>query len=67
MQRIVILEENQNYIILGPRQAGKSTLIKAKIRPKDLYINLLPNAEFSKYSKEPSRFHAEILQHYYFK
>lgn len=64
MQRLVILEENQNYIILGPRQAGKSTLIKSRMRPEDLYINLLPSAEFIKYSKDPGRFHAEITQHH---
>ena len=63
MQRLVILEENQNYLILGPRQAGKSTLIKAMLKPQDLYINLLPHAEFAKYNKEPGRFHAEVLQH----
>lgn len=63
LKRAIILEKNKNYLLLGPRQTGKSTLVKRLLGPQDLYINLLLQAEYVKYSKDPGRLHAEIMQH----
>lgn len=64
LKRIVFIEKNKSYLLLGSRQTGKSTLARALLEEKDLYINLLPQAEFLKYTKDPGRFHAEVSAHY---
>ncbi|MES2614773.1 MAG: DUF4143 domain-containing protein [Bdellovibrionota bacterium] len=64
MKRLVKIEKNKNILLLGPRQTGKSTLIKELIGPNDLYINLLLRSQYNKYSKEIEAFHNEVLFHF---
>lgn len=47
-----------HILLLGPRQVGKSTLIK-RLNP-DLIINLADEALFVQYSKDPRRLRKEI-------
>jgi predicted AAA+ superfamily ATPase len=61
--RILNLSDSRSYFLFGPRQTGKSTLIKEKLTASDLYINLLPERTFFSYAKEPGRFRQEILAH----
>ena len=55
--------KSKSYFLFGPRQTGKSTLVKGFITPKDLYIDLLPQRNFLNYSKNPGRLREEILAH----
>ncbi len=64
MKRLVKIEKNKSILLLGPRQTGKSTLIKELLGSNDIYINLLLTGEFNKYNKEKGRFHSEILFHF---
>lgn len=48
----------RNVLLLGPRQVGKSTLLRG-LAP-DLIINLASPTEFHEYSKHPQRLEAEL-------
>ncbi len=64
MHRIVTLYSKKSFFLFGSRQAVKSTLEKSLLKQNDLYINLLPYAEFLKYNKDSSLFRSEILFHF---
>lgn len=55
--------KSKSYFLFGPRQTGKSTLAKSLLRPKDLYIDLLPQRNFINYAKNPGHLRQEILAH----
>ncbi len=44
----------KSLFLLGPRQTGKSTLLKSQYKTA-LYINLLKNSEYQKYLQNPDR------------
>ncbi len=50
-----------SYILLGPRQTGKSYYIKSLNLPKLWSVNLLLSRSYLKYSKNPSLFRDEAL------
>lgn len=56
------INESSSLILLGPRQCGKSTWVKAflKVRPA-LTIDLLSTSLFRKYKLNPESFYAEAL------
>lgn len=54
--------ERKSLFLLGPRQTGKSTYLKAEF-PGALYINLLRSSEFQIYSREPNRLHEVVRYH----
>lgn len=49
----------KSVLLLGPRQVGKSTLIKA-LKP-ELEINLADEAQFLRYASDPAQFRDDIL------
>jgi uncharacterized protein len=51
-------ESKRNVLLLGPRQVGKSTLLRS-LKP-DLIINLASPTEFGEYAKHPQRLEAEL-------
>ena len=51
---------NKSYFLWGPRQAGKSSLLKS-LYPKAIYINLLDTDEFIKYNEKPYLLRHELL------
>lgn len=53
-----ITEARQSILLLGPRQVGKSTLIKS-LKPS-LYVNLADEARYLAYSKNPSRLRQQV-------
>ena len=53
--------KTKSYFLFGPRQTGKSTLVKSLIGPQDLYFDLLPQRNFLNYAKNPGRIREEIL------
>lgn len=48
----------QNVLLLGPRQVGKSTLLKA-LRP-DRYLNLADESLYLAYARDPALFRREV-------
>ncbi len=62
-KRIINPTKAKSWFLFGPRQTGKSTLVKALLQPKDLYIDLLPQRNFLNYVKNPGRVREEILAH----
>lgn len=60
VSRYLTLRSDSSYLILGPRQTGKTNYIR-KLHQDAWYINLLLTSEFLKYSKDPSLFRAEAL------
>ena len=51
---------NKSYFLWGPRQVGKSSLLKF-LYPKATYINLLDTDEFMKYNEKPYLLRQELL------
>ena len=51
---------NESYFLWGPRQVGKSSLLKF-LYPKAIYINLLDTDEFIKYNEKPYLLRHELL------
>jgi len=51
---------NESFFLWGPRQVGKSTLLKEKF-PNSLYYDLLLSNEFNRLIKKPSLLREEIL------
>lgn len=49
----------RSFFLWGPRQAGKSTLLKSAY-PDALWIDLLKSDEFHRYASEPARLREEL-------
>lgn len=53
IERLLTLPSNQSFFLFGPRNTGKSTLIKKKF-PDGLFIDLLDIELEEKFEKSPS-------------
>ena len=60
--RQFIWPDKRSFILLGPRQTGKSTLISANLDERSWSVNLLFTEQFIKYSQDPSIFRKEAVQ-----
>lgn len=58
-RQLELTSYNNSLFLFGPRQTGKTWLIKNTLKP-DLYINLLNHEEFLRYSKSPSLLSKEV-------
>lgn len=63
LQRLIKPDFNHSFFLFGPRQTGKTTLVRSWLAAEDFYVNLLPQRTFLGYGKEPGRFRAEVLAH----
>ena len=62
IKRIPRLSIQVSSIWLGPRQTGKSTLIKTELSHLPFFeVNLLKSDIYAKYLKDPSQFRKDIL------
>ena len=52
-----------SFFLWGPRQTGKSTLLKATF-PKSLSFNLLNSDVFSRFTRRPGQFREEVLAYF---
>lgn len=60
--RLVQIPHNTSFFLIGPRQSGKSTLIRDFLKDKNHWeVNLLIQREFLRYSKDPTLFREEAL------
>ena len=62
INRLILLDKNSNetFFLWGPRQSGKSTLLK-KTYPDSIWVDLLKSEEFVKYSSFPERLREELI------
>ncbi|MBU1367840.1 MAG: AAA family ATPase, partial [Candidatus Omnitrophica bacterium] len=62
IERIIKLPPTHNFFIFGPRQTGKSTLLKKTFPPKTtLFYDLLRSEEYLRLTSNPSLFREEVL------
>lgn len=62
-KRILSPAKSKSYFLFGPRQTGKTSFVKARLGPTDLYLDLLPQQSFLGYARSPGRFREEVLAH----
>lgn len=55
-----IIKHNMSFMLLGPRQTGKSTLIRSLLPDKSWVVDLLKTDEFLKYSQNPSQLRLDV-------
>lgn len=60
LTRVLQLPANRSVLLLGPRQTGKSTLIRARLPADAWTVDLLQNEPYLRYSKEPALFRREV-------
>ncbi len=61
--RKLALPQKKSFFLFGPRQVGKSTLIKTQLAKQKFWqVNLLQNDVFLAYAKKPSRFREEAIE-----
>jgi predicted AAA+ superfamily ATPase len=58
--RLCALPERRSVLLLGPRQTGKSTLVRSLLPPAAWTVDLLEHDHFLRYSKDPSLFRREV-------
>ena len=58
-RRVLQLPEHRSVLLLGPRQTGKSTLVRAALPRKSWTIDLLRHDESLAYTKDPGLFRRE--------
>lgn len=62
VKRILKLPENNSFFLFGPRQTGKSTLLRETFRKETtLYYDLLRSDEYFRLSLNPSLFREEVF------
>ncbi|MBN1984622.1 MAG: ATP-binding protein [Chitinivibrionales bacterium] len=59
--RLLCIPQSHSIFLFGPRQTGKSTLLKNTLPPQEtLYIDLLRVSEYMRYAASPSLFRDEV-------
>ena|SRR5436309_1746043 len=59
LKRLLALRRRRSCLLLGPRQTGKSTLVRNTLPERSWVIDLLQHDAFLRFSKEPSLFRLE--------
>ena len=60
MNRLCTLPRTRSCLLLGPRQTGKSTLVRQTLPRRSFAVDLLQHDTFLRYSKEPSLYRLEV-------
>jgi predicted AAA+ superfamily ATPase len=61
-KRRLNLPKNKSFFLFGPRQTGKSTLLKKTFSEKEsIYYDLLKSDEYTRLTANPSLFREEVL------
>jgi predicted AAA+ superfamily ATPase len=63
LDREISFPRRGSCFLFGPRQTGKTTLVRSRLAPHDLFVNLLPEQTYFAYLREPGRFRSEVLAH----
>lgn len=62
IERIIKFPEKQSFFLFGPRQTGKSTIIRERFQKGVFLIDLAQQETFSHYAKDTAAFRNEILK-----
>ena len=54
--RITNLPDNRSFFLFGPRQTGKSSLIRSKFGDNAWTVDLLSGEEFARYAKHTAQY-----------
>ena len=60
----IINKSKKSFLLLGPRQTGKSTLIRTELKP-DLIINLANENTYLEFAQSPSELEQRLKAHMY--
>lgn len=60
LQRRLTLPARRSVLLLGPRQTGKSTLVRSLLPERSWTVDLLQHDVFLRYAKQPGRFRNEV-------
>ena len=63
LHRSLNLPLNRSCLLLGPRQTGKSTYMRAALPPDAWSVDLLHTRDTLRYLRDPGLFHAEAQAH----
>jgi predicted AAA+ superfamily ATPase len=62
IERLLVLPKNHSLFLFGPRQTGKSTMLRSAFDPKAaLYLDLLQSSEYLRLSANPALFRDEVM------
>lgn len=62
VDRMLDIPKNRSFFLFGPRQTGKSTLLRNSFNSEtSIYYDLLNSDEYIRFSTNPSIFREEIL------
>lgn len=62
IERILGLPKKHSLFLFGPRQTGKSTMLRSVFNPKTtLYLDLLQSSEYLRLSANPALFREEVI------
>lgn len=59
--RLCRLPERRSCFLFGPRQTGKSTLVRASLAGRDWEVALLAHDTYLRYARDPSQFRREAV------
>ncbi len=62
IDRIIRFPEKSSFFLFGPRQTGKSTVIRERFQKDIFLIDLAQQETFSHYAKDPAVFRKDILK-----
>lgn len=61
IHRLANIQDDISFLLLGPRQTGKTTLIQSRFKDAVYTIDLLQHDVYLRYSKNPGLFRKDIL------
>ena len=60
--RIADLPDNRSFFLFGPRQTGKSSLIRFVFGDDGWTLNLLHGEEYARYAKHPAQYRLDAAE-----
>ena len=60
IQRIIQFPEKRSFFLFGPRQTGKSSLIKSRYGDASWTVSLLHAEEYARYAKNPGQYRLDV-------
>jgi predicted AAA+ superfamily ATPase len=62
IQRIAQLPEKQSFFLFGPRQTGKSSLVRSCFGDSAWTVSLLHTGDYTRYAKHPEQYRLDVAE-----
>ncbi len=62
LTRIADLPDNRSFFLFGPRQTGKTSLVRARFGDDCWMVNLLHGEEYARYAKHPAQYRLDAAE-----